>query len=95
MATWASHNGANFPTGRLGQKASKREKGGPTPPTEAATTKRQRPAGEAEGEPGAMADPAPTASEEVAGLDRVLTRLALTDDDKLEPVGFVISRRHV
>ncbi|GFR47108.1 hypothetical protein Agub_g8793, partial [Astrephomene gubernaculifera] len=35
----------------------------------------------------ATATPAvPTAAEEVAGLDRVLTRLALTEDDKLEKV---------
>jgi hypothetical protein len=31
-------------------------------------------------------DTVATAAEEVAGLDRVLTRLALTDDDKLEKV---------
>ncbi|KAG2487332.1 hypothetical protein HYH03_014048 [Edaphochlamys debaryana] len=37
------------------------------------------------GAPGAPEPPA-TAAEEVAGLDRVLTRLAVTDDDKLEKV---------
>lgn len=35
---------------------------------------------------------AATAAEEVAGLDRVLTRLALTDDDKLEKVRKEVAR---
>ena len=32
---------------------------------------------------------APSAAEEVAGLDRVLTRLATTDDSQLEKVGLL------
>ena len=40
-----------------------------------------------------MAAPPPSAADEVAGLDKVLMRLAVTDDDKLEKVAAAHSVR--